>query len=186
MPCGSSPGSTACCFPTLASSPSHICCTGRSHSTAGEGVSCAEMWQAFNDGHFPYSPVSDYRELRLLHSHFDGIHDTILALTDTSHIPTHLEALLSCQFEEKWKVHQWSKNAFCGPLLFTLGCSLQGLFWNVFALGFEVFQKKKPRLYLHLLVFRRKDRIICFVCITKMHFIVIFSVLYSVVLHLFV
>lgn len=107
------------------------------------------MWQAFSDGHFPYSPSSDYRELRLLRSYFDRTRDTIPALTDTLHVPTHLEALLCCQFEEKWKFHQWSKNAFCGPLLFMLGCSLQGLFWNVLALGFEVFQKKNPGLYLH-------------------------------------
>lgn len=108
------------------------------------------MWQAFSGEHFPYSPVGAYRELRLLRSHFDRIHDTVPAFTDMLHVPTHLEALLSCQFEEKWKVHQWSKNAFCGPLLFMLGCSLQGLFWNVLEFGFEVFQKKNCSFYLHL------------------------------------
>lgn len=79
-----------------------------------------------------------------MHSHFDGIS----SLADKLHIPTQLEALLSCHFEEKWEVHQWPKNAICGPLLFVLSCSLQELFWNVLALGFEVSQKKIAGLYL--------------------------------------
>lgn len=85
-----------------------------------------------------------------MHSHFDRMHDSVLSLADKLHIPTCLEALLGCQFEEKWKVHQWSKNAFCGPLLFMLGCSLQELFWNVLAFGFEVFHMKNTGLYLCL------------------------------------
>lgn len=95
-------------------------------------------------------PIIDFGELRLMHSHSDGIHDSVPSLADKFHIPTQLEALLSCHFEEKRKDHQWPKNAFCGPFLFMLGCSLQEVFWKVLALGFEVFQKKNVGLYLCL------------------------------------
>lgn len=146
--------------------------------------------QAFRDGHCPCSSqsMSDSGELRLMHSHFDGIHDRVPSLTDKLHTPTQLEALLSCHFEEEWKGHQWPKNAFCGPLLFMLGCSLQELFWNVFALGFEVFQKKNTGWYLRLKynIRGRKGRILCFIHLSKMQFIVKFLVPYPAVLYLFV
>lgn len=118
---------------------------------------------SFQGWSFSTQPISDFGEMMLMHSHFDMIHDSIPSLADKLHIPTPLEALLSCHYEEKWKVHKWSKNAFCRPLLFMLGCSLQELFWNVLALGFEVFQKKNSDLYLCLTYISEEERAESFV-----------------------
>lgn len=98
-----------------------------------------------------------------MHSHFDGIRDSVPSLADKLHKPTQLEALLSCHFEEKWKVHQWPKNAFCGPLLFMLGYLLQELFWKMLTLGFEVFRKKNTGLYLCLKYTSEEERADSFV-----------------------